>query len=121
MEIGHSQEDYLEAIYCMNQEGKVVKGVDLAVRLKRSKPSVSVALQTLEKKGYIEKREHGILYLTEKGRALAERLNERHQLFKAFFLQLGLSPEVAEQDACSIEHVLSEACYQKLKEVMASF
>lgn len=118
MEIGASQEDYLEAIYLMNQNGIQVKSVQLAKTLGKSKPSVSVAMQTLENKGYLKKAEHGILILTDKGKNLAEKIYDRHQFFYRYFVGIGLQPEEAEVNACSIEHVLSETCYRRLKEVL---
>ena len=88
----------------------------LAKRMGKSKPSVTVAIQTLEQKGYLTKQEHGILELTEKGRDLAKRVYERHCFFHGYFTHIGLSEEEADENACAIEHVLSENCYRKLKE-----
>ena len=115
MEIGQSQEDYLEAIYLLHQSGVAVKNCSLAKKMVKSKPSVTVAVQTLEQKGYLEKLDHGILRLTEKGERLAIRINERHNFFHAYFTSIGLSEEEAQKNACAIEHVLSETCYQKMK------
>ena len=116
MEIGQSQEDYLETIYLLQEDGIPVKNVSLAKKLGKSKPSVTVAIQTLEQKGYLTKQEHGILELTEKGRDLAKRVYERHCFFHRYFTSIGLSEREADENACAIEHVLSENCYRKLKE-----
>ena len=115
MEIGQAQEDYLEVIYCLSRERECVKCIHIANYMGRSKPSVTIAVQGLEKKGYLKKGDHSVLLLTEKGLALAEKLYERHHYFMEVLIRAGVDREIAEKDACSMEHVLSEESYQKLK------
>jgi DtxR family Mn-dependent transcriptional regulator len=115
-----SQEDYLEMVSFLSDEGKV-RVTDIAARLGFSKPSVLTALKLLEEKALIRHERYGSVSLTEKGRELAGEIRERHMLIKEFLCKkLGVSEETAEKDACKMEHVLSEETFEKLKSFINS-
>ncbi len=114
--IGKSKEDYLEAILVIRQEKGYCRSVDVCNHLNFTKPSVSRAVKSLEEEGYIERRDSGNIFLTEMGQAFAEKILERHVTITAIFELLGVSPETAEDDACLIEHVLSDETYDKIRE-----
>ncbi|MDR0663793.1 MAG: metal-dependent transcriptional regulator [Spirochaetaceae bacterium] len=110
-----SQEDYLEMVSFLSDEGRV-RVTDIAKRLGFSKPSVLTGLRLLEEKGLVMHERYGSVSLTEKGRELAGEIRARHVLIKAFLQEkLGVSEENAETDACKMEHVLSEETFKKLK------
>lgn len=115
MNLGESLEDYLEAILVLYHQKGRVRSVDVARYMNYSKPSVCHAVKELRKKGYLETDGEGCLHMTENGTALAQQVYERHCFFKERLIKAGVSPEQAEQDACRIEHVISEESYQKLK------
>lgn len=109
-----SVEDYLEAILRLQEERGSCRSIDVANHMGFSKPSVSVAVGKLTRSGYLIKREDGELILTEEGLALARDTLEKHCLLTRFFIEIGVSPEQAEKDACAIEHSLSQESYQRL-------
>ena len=115
MNIQESGEDYLEAILKLKQEHGTVRSIDIARELNYSKPSVSRAMGILKERGliHIEERE---ITLTEEGMKIAERIYGRHRFLQKFLCELGVDPQTAENDACRMEHVLSEDSYQKLKQ-----
>lgn len=115
MEIHQSGEDYLESILKLREEGKSVRSIDVAMELAVSKPSVSIAMKKLRESGYVAV-EDGVIVLTEEGEAIARKTLNRHRILKNFFLRLGVSEAVAEEDACKVEHDLSEETFQKLVE-----
>lgn len=107
-------EDYLEMVSFLADEGSV-RVTDIAARLGFTKPSVHAALKALEERGLIEHERYGDVTLTAKGRTLASEIRERHDLIKNFLLHaLGVSPEIAEKDACKMEHILSEETLKKM-------
>ena len=114
--IGKSKEDYLEAILVIRQEKGYCRSVDVCNHLNFTKPSVSRAVKSLEEEGYIERRDGGIIFLTESGQAFAEKILERHVTITKIFGMLGVSEKTAEEDACLIEHVLSDETYGKIRE-----
>lgn len=104
-----SREDYLETILLLNQETGYVRSIDVAERLGVTKPSVSRATSLLKEARLLEMDPHdGALTLTEAGRALAEQVYERHRTLTRLLEKIGVSSETAAQDACRIEHVISE-------------
>lgn len=115
MEIHQSGEDYLESILKLREEGKSVRSIDVAMELAVSKPSVSIAMKKLRESGYVAV-EDGVIVLTAEGEAIARKTLNRHRILKNFFLRLGVSEAVAEEDACKVEHDLSEETFQKLVE-----
>ncbi len=114
MSIHESGEDYLESILKLQQEGKEVRSIDVVADLGYSKPSVSVGMKRLRESGYITVAQDGIISLTPQGEAVAQRIIGRHRTLTAFFIRLGVSPEVAERDACKVEHDLSDETFEKL-------
>lgn len=109
-----SGEDYLESILRIGRERGSVRSIDIAHDLSVSKPSVSVAVHNLQAEGYIVIDGHDIT-LTQKGREVAERVMERHELFYHFFTALGVDEKVAEEDACRMEHTLSVESFEAIK------
>lgn len=109
-----SGEDYLESILRISRAKGNVRSIDVARDLNVSKPSVSVAMHNLEESGYLSMKGHDLV-LTEKGREIAERVIERHELFHRFFSDLGVDDRVAEEDACNIEHALSAESFAAFK------
>ncbi|MBR2902875.1 MAG: metal-dependent transcriptional regulator [Clostridia bacterium] len=116
MKIHSSAEDYLETILVLHQEKGKVRSVDVANRLGYSKPSISVAMKNLKASGDIDIDDHGYINLTDKGRAIAENIYERHLLLTRLFISLGVSPDVARDDSCRIEHVISQETFDRIKD-----
>ena len=119
MNIHESAEDYLEAIYMIGQEKGVVRSIDVANSLGYSKPSVSVAMKQLEENGYIRRDEDRLLYLEDKGLAIARRIYERHETIAAVLMSLGVDKDTAYRDACKIEHDLSDETFRCIQAHMA--
>lgn len=111
-----SSENYLETILILSQSRPVVRAVDIAAELDFKKSSVSVAMKKLRQSGHIAVSPEGFITLTESGREIAERIYERHQSISAWLTKLGVDPEVAAQDACRIEHVISAESFAAIKE-----
>ena len=119
MAIYESGEDYLENILILNKEKGSVRSVDVASKMGYSKPSVSRAMHILKDAGLIDMDESGHITLTESGNELAERVYERHLVITEYLTRiLGVSEENAKEDACKIEHDLSDETYGKIKEVV---
>lgn len=112
-----SGEDYLESVLRIGRERGNVRSIDIARDLQVSKPSVSVAVHNLESAGYLTIDGYEIT-LTQKGREVAERVIERHELFYNFLTGLGVEAKVAEEDACHMEHALSSESFQAIKEYL---
>ena len=110
-----SVEDYLETILRLSKSLPQVRSIDIVHDTGYTKPSVSVAMKNLRQKEYIVMDESGYITLTEEGRAIAEATFERHQVITRLFVNLGVSEEVAAEDACKVEHVLSEETFNALK------
>ena len=116
MSIRESGEDYLETILILHRKTGFVRSIDVANELGYSKPSISRAVGILKADGYITVGQSGQLMLTETGLAKAEQVYGRHVLLRSFLMDdLGVSAENAEEDACRMEHILSEETYSKLK------
>ena len=116
MVIHESAEDYLESILVLQERRGYVRSIDIANELSFSKPSVSVAMKNLRLNGLIEIDEDGMITLQEAGRAIAERIYERHTLLTQWLEQLGVSPAVAAEDACRMEHVISAETFDCIKQ-----
>lgn len=114
MSIHESGEDYLESILKLEEQGKQVRSIDVVSDLGYSKPSVSVAMKKLRESGHVQMGEGGVITLTPAGRAVAMRTWERHRTLTEFFIRLGVDPKIAEQDACKVEHDLSDETFEKL-------
>lgn len=115
IKIQESAENYLETILIIGQRKGNVRSVDIANELDFSKPSVSVAMKNLRENGCITVDGDGFIFLTERGRKIAETVYERHTLFTGWLVSLGVSEETAAEDACRIEHVISEESFQAIK------
>lgn len=118
MHLHQSGEDYLEAILILQQEKGTVRSIDVAQKLGFSKPSVSRAMSILRTDGYIEMEKSGAITLTEQGERVARTMYERHNLLTNWLTGLGVSPWVAANDACRMEHALSEETFNCLKKHM---
>ena len=115
MKIQESAENYLETILVLQQRKGSVRSIDIANELEFSKPSASVAMKNLRQGGYIEMDASGQIRLLPAGLAIAEAVLEKHRMMTAFLVALGVSPEVAAEDACRIEHVLSNESFEAIK------
>jgi Mn-dependent DtxR family transcriptional regulator len=113
--IQESGEMYLEHIYCLTERGGVVRSVDVAKESGYSKPSVSRAVGLLKENGYIRVADDGAITLTDTGRTIAQRIYARHQLLTRILRHLGVSEEIADHDACKIEHDLSDETVDALR------
>ena len=116
MKIHASGEDCLEAVLVLKQEKGMVRSVDLARHMGFSKPSISHAVGVLRDGGFLTVDKDGFLHLTDIGREVAEKIYERHLFFTEQLIAAGVDRETAEQDACRIEHAISETSFKKLKE-----
>ncbi|MBQ9871537.1 MAG: metal-dependent transcriptional regulator [Eubacterium sp.] len=115
MKSNESMENYLEAILMLSEKLPVVRAVDVANELDFKKSSVSIAMKNLRGKNLITVTDAGYIYLTEEGHAIAESIYERHKLISRFFMELGVSEENAIEDACRMEHVISQESFEALK------
>lgn len=120
MVIHQSAEDYLETILVLQQRLGIVRSIDIVNELGYSKPSVSVAMKKLRENNYISIDVDGHITLEEKGLAVANHIYARHQVLTRLFVRLGVSPEVAAEDACQVEHALSEETMEKIRLFMQS-
>ena len=116
MNIHESAEDYLEAILMLKEQKGTVRSIDIVHLLEFSKPSVSRAMSLLRENGYINMDKDGLLTLTDSGYEIASTIYERHKLLTRWLVMLGVSPDVASEDACRIEHDISDETFQRLKE-----
>lgn len=110
-----SGEMYLETILILTNQQNSVRSIDIAEYMNYSKPSISRAVNTLKKDGYIIIDEHGNIALTKNGRDLAEKIYERHLVLSEVFEMLGVDPQVAVEDACKVEHVISDETFEAFK------
>ncbi len=115
MSNNESSENYLETILVLSQNRPVVRAVDIAAELNFKKSSVSVAMKKLRQNEHIAVSPEGFITLTESGREIAERIYERHQTISAWLARLGVDPKVAVEDACRIEHVISQESFAAIK------
>ena len=115
MKILESGEMYLETIYVLSMQKSAVRSIDVSEYMNFSKPSVSRAVNLLKAEEYINIDRNGFLTLTEKGLAIAEKIYERHTVLTSLLTKLGVSAEIAERDACRIEHVLSDETFDAIK------
>lgn len=111
-----SMEDYLEAVLVLQQKHGYIRCVDVAGYLGVTKPSVSRAVKELSKKKCLLKKDDGTLSLTEQGQQIAQQIYEKHQFFTKQLIEAGVPRDIAVQDACRLEHVISETSFNKLKE-----
>lgn len=118
MKIYKSAEDYLESILIIqNEKGKVIS-LDIAKQFNYSKASVSRAVKNLRLDGYILVNDNGVITLTDKGKEIAEKIYDRHITLTNFFIKIGVDEKTAEDDACKIEHDISDETFAALKKVV---
>lgn len=111
MPIYQSGEDYLEKILMLRERLGYARSIDIANELGVSKPSVSIALRKLRESGYVEMDASSRITLTEKGRAVAENIYDRHKVIAAMLRQLGVAADTASKDACRMEHLVSDETF----------
>ena len=118
MRLQESAEMYLETIYVLTNQKNVVRSIDVAEHMGYSKPSVSRAMGLLREGGYITVSKEGFLSLTETGEAVARKIFERHTVLSSMLMALGVDEKTASEDACKIEHVISDATFEAIKNHM---
>jgi DtxR family transcriptional regulator, Mn-dependent transcriptional regulator len=114
MQIHKSAEDYLEMILMLKKSKGDVRSIDIANSMGFSKPSISIAMKHLKEDGYVIMDKDNLISLTPKGMKIAERIYFRHVTLRAFLEKLGVSEECADEDACKIEHDISDESFEKL-------
>ncbi|MGM9631497.1 MAG: metal-dependent transcriptional regulator [Eubacteriales bacterium] len=119
MSLYESGEMYLESILVLTQDGKNVRAIDVCDFMGYSKPSVSRALGILKKNGYLLVDKSGYLTLTDEGRAVAEKIYERHRILTEVLVKIGVDPEIASDDACKIEHHISDESFEAIKKYLS--
>ncbi|MCL2281088.1 MAG: metal-dependent transcriptional regulator [Dehalococcoidia bacterium] len=115
MKILESTENYLETILILSQDGKPVRSIDIVNELDYTKPSVSIAMKNLRLNGHVTIDDIGHIILTESGRKIAETMYERHMLISDWLIFLGVDKETAVNDACRMEHTMSEDSFNAIK------
>ncbi len=118
MRSNESSEDYLETILILSKKLPVVRAVDIANEMGFRKSSVSIAMKNLREKNHITVMDAGYIYLTESGKAIAETIYERHLFLSAWLKDLGVAEDIATEDACRIEHVISAESFAALKKYL---
>lgn len=116
MRIQESGEMYLETILILSKEKKCVRSIDVCEYMGYSKPSISRAVSLLRNSGYVDMDDRGYLTLTDAGQAIAEKIYERHQVLSKVLRSLGVDDKAAVEDACRIEHVISDETFAAIKE-----
>ena len=115
MQLLESGEMYLETILILTIRDQTVRSIDVAKYMGFSKPSVSRAVGRLKEQGYITVDPEGAILLTDSGRAIAEKIYERHRVLSALLMRLGVDEQTAAGDACKIEHDISDATFEAIK------
>ncbi len=115
MIINESAENYLETILILSNKLPVVRSVDVANELDFKKSSVSIAMKNLKSNGHITVTDAGFIYLTESGREIAEKVYERHRFISSWLISLGVPEDIATEDACKMEHIISNESYAAIK------
>jgi Mn-dependent DtxR family transcriptional regulator len=118
MDLHESAEMYLETIYVLSRNSATVRSVDVAEHMGYSKPSVSRAIGLLKQGGYVAMDSDGYLTLTKDGLAAANKIFERHTVLSQLLIRLGVSEKTAAEDACKIEHVISDETFEAVKQYL---
>lgn len=118
MKIHESAENYLETILIIKNKKGIVRSIDIANELDYSKPSVSVAMKNLRENGFIDVDANGYITLLDKGQEIAEKMYERHTTLTNWLVQLGVPEEIAAEDACKIEHIISVESFEAIKKLI---
>ena len=121
MNIYESGEDYLETILILSKQNGNVKSIDIAQKMNFSKPSVSVAMKKLKEKGLIIVDEFGFITLTSSGLEIANKTYDRHSFITDLLVSLGVNEDTAKEDACKIEHNLSDETFTAIKRYFNGF
>lgn len=116
MRLQESGEMYLETILILSEKLEHVRSLDVAEYMGYSKPSISRAVGLLKKAGYLLMDQTGYLTLTDSGRAVAEKIYERHNALSRFFISIGVDEKTALEDACKVEHYISDVTFERIKE-----
>ena len=114
--VNESAENYLETILLLSKKLPVVRSVDIANELNFKKSSVSIAMKNLREKNHITVTDAGYIYLTDEGKEIAEMIFERHELITEILVKLGVDEEIASEDACRIEHVISKESFKAVRD-----
>lgn len=120
MIINESAENYLETILILSNKLPVVRSVDVANELDFKKSSVSIAMKNLKANGHITVTDAGFIYLTESGMEIAEKVYERHRFISSWLISLGVPEDIATEDACKMEHIISNESYAAIKNYIRS-
>lgn len=120
MAVNESAENYLETILMLSKRLPVVRSVDVANELGFKKSSVSIAMKNLREKDHITVTDAGYIYLTQSGKEIAEMIYERHELLTSWLVRLGVPQEIAAEDACKVEHVLSKESFEAIKKIASN-
>lgn len=115
MEIHEAAQNYLETILILNNRQKNVRAIDICNELSYSKPTVSIVMKQFRENGFINTDSDGYITLTDKGREIAETMYERHNVIAKILMSIGVDENTAFQDACKIEHVISEKSFESMK------
>lgn len=115
MHINESAENYLETILMLSKKLPVVRSVDIANELGFKKSSVSIAMKNLRENNHITVTDAGFIYLTDSGKNIADMIYERHEFLTSWLVSLGVPEDVASEDACKMEHVISEDSFEAIK------
>ena len=115
MKAQESIENYLETIYVLSQGGEAVRSIDIVNEMEFTRPSVSVAVKNLRENGYVEVNPSGHITLTQSGLRIAESIYERHTLISDWLIYLGVDPQTAVNDACRMEHDMSQQSFNAIK------
>lgn len=117
MKIQESAENYLETILMLHKKQANVRSIDIANELQYSKASISIAMKRLREHGYIEIDDLGFITLTGKGQEIAKSMYERHRVLSNWLVSIGVDEKTATEDACRIEHVISQETFEKIKDI----
>lgn len=119
MIIQESAEMYLETVLVLQEEGLQVRSIDIARRMEHSRATVSEWMKKLVSNGYLKIDDRGIVTFTREGRKIADSVYERHNVLTSIFEKIGVSPEVAREDACRVEHYISDETFARIKDQVA--
>lgn len=121
MHLQESGEMYLETVYILSNKSESIRSIDICEYMGYSKPSVSRAVGLLKNGGYVTVDEKGYITLTNEGKSVAEKVFERHTMLTDFLVKLGVDKDIASEDACKIEHHISEESFEAIKKHVNAF
>ena len=121
MHLQESGEMYIETVYILSKKSESIRSIDICEHMGYSKPSVSRAVGLLKNGGYVTVDEKGYITLTNEGKSVAEKMFERHTMLTDFLVKLGVDKDIASEDACKIEHHISEESFEAIKRHVNAF